>query len=67
LASPHNLPRLTPCCDGIVTAIRATDSALKTEGATRLAIFGWRSRGDSSTDGDLDVLVEIDPASRCST
>jgi predicted nucleotidyltransferase len=33
---------------------------------TKLAIFGSRVRGDARPDGDLDVLVEVEPNSRFS-
>lgn len=50
----------------IITKLRESAPALRAEGVSRLEIFGSRSRGDARTDSDLDILVEIDPATQFS-
>jgi predicted nucleotidyltransferase len=47
--------------DEIIAKLRPAIPALRTEGVTKLAIFGSRARGDARPDSDLDVLVEVDP------
>jgi predicted nucleotidyltransferase len=45
----------------IITTIRNNAAAIKSEGVTKLAIFGSRVRGDNRPDSDIDVLVEVEP------
>jgi predicted nucleotidyltransferase len=52
--------------DEIIAKLRESAPALRAEGVSRLEIFGSRSRGDAQADSDLDLLVEIDPASQFS-
>jgi hypothetical protein len=52
--------------DEIIAKLKETAPALHAEGVTGLAIFGSRARGDSRSDSDLDVLIDIDPNSRFS-
>src|ERR1700722_5270430 len=42
----------------IIARLREIAPAIKAEGATSLAIFGWRVRGDARPDSDLDILVD---------
>ncbi|WP_394892867.1 nucleotidyltransferase domain-containing protein [Mesorhizobium sp. AaZ16] len=39
---------------------------LTAEGVTHVALFGSRARGDHSERSDLDLLLDVDPASRFS-
>jgi predicted nucleotidyltransferase len=50
----------------IIAKLKETSPALRAEGVTALSIFGSRARGDERPDSDLDVLIDVDPASRFS-
>ena len=45
----------------IIARLRKIVPAIKTEGVTRLAVFGSRARGDARPDGNLDILVATVP------
>lgn len=45
----------------IIAAIRSNAEAIRTEGVTKLALFGSRARGDNRPDSDVDVLIEVEP------
>jgi hypothetical protein len=47
----------------ILTSLEKTYPALHAEGVTKLAIFGSRAREDARPDSDLDILIDVDPAS----
>ena len=53
--------------DAIVQKLKTLRPDLSAEGVTHVALFGSRARGDDySEKSDLDLLLEVDPASRFS-
>ena len=52
--------------DAIVQKLKTLRPDLSAEGVTHVALFGSRARGDYSEKSDLDLLLEVDPASRFS-
>lgn len=48
--------------EGILEQLRAIAPALRREGVRKLWMFGSRARGDAQPDSDLDILIDIDPA-----
>jgi len=45
----------------ILEVLRGEEARLRSEGVTRLALFGSRARGDDAPDSDVDILVHYDP------
>ena len=41
--------------------LRRSESALRSRGVRRAALFGSVARGDHRADSDIDIMVEIDP------
>jgi predicted nucleotidyltransferase len=41
--------------------LRRSEPDLRARGVTRAAVFGSVARGDSRSDSDIDIMVEIDP------
>ena len=52
--------------DAIIDELQRLRPALHAEGVVHLALFGSRARGDNRPDSDIDLLIDIDPASRFS-
>jgi predicted nucleotidyltransferase len=52
--------------DALVEKLMTVRSDLAVEGVTHMALFGSRARGDHSEKSDLDLLLDVDPASRFS-
>ena len=52
--------------DVLVEKLMTVRPDLAAEGVTHVALFGSRARGDHSERSDLDLLLEVDPASRFS-
>jgi uncharacterized protein len=46
----------------ILARLRENEIALRARGVKRVALFGSRARGDNRPDGDIDIMVEFDPA-----
>jgi len=44
--------------------LRRHEQALRARGLTRVMIFGSTARGDVGPGSDVDLLIEVDPASR---
>ena len=47
--------------DDALAILRQSEPALRARGVCRAALFGSVARGDNRPDGDIDVMVEIDP------
>ena len=47
---------------GNLTKLREFEPELKAAGITRLSLFGSVARGDSSSESDVDLMAEFDPA-----
>src|SRR3982074_2991148 len=41
--------------------LRRSEPDLRARDVRRAAVFGSVARGDSGSDGDIDIMVEIDP------
>jgi len=48
----------------LIETLRGYDAALRENGATGLFIFGSRARGTNTSDSDLDLFIDYDPAER---
>jgi predicted nucleotidyltransferase len=52
--------------DRVLTALRRQAPKLRGLGIARLSLFGSVARGDIDSKSDVDLLLEIDPASHFS-
>ena len=52
--------------DEVLSILRRDESALRSEGVRRAALFGSVARGDNRPDSDIDIMIEIDPDARIS-
>ena len=48
----------------MLAALRRHEAELRARGLTRLALFGSTARGDLGPESDVDLLIEVDAASR---
>jgi predicted nucleotidyltransferase len=48
----------------ILCLLREHEDELRARGLTRLALFGSTARGDLGAQSDVDLLIEVDAASR---
>src|SRR5258708_39704391 len=48
-------------CSEALEPLRRSEPDLRARGVRRAAVFGSVARGDGRPDGDIDILVEIDP------
>ncbi len=52
--------------DEIISSLAMIKPELEANGVAHLDVFGSRARGDASDDSDLDILIEVVPASKFS-
>jgi uncharacterized protein len=48
----------------VLQALRRHENELRARGVTRLALFGSTARGEMGPGSDVDLLIEVDAASR---
>jgi predicted nucleotidyltransferase len=48
----------------VLEVLRRHEHELRARGLTRLALFGSTARGDLGPESDVDLLIEVDAASR---
>ncbi len=48
----------------VLRLLRAHADEIRRRGVTRLALFGSTVRGEAGPQSDVDLLIEVDPASR---
>jgi hypothetical protein len=48
----------------VLRVLRGRETELRARGLTRLALFGSTARGDLGPQSDVDLLIEVDAASR---
>jgi uncharacterized protein len=51
-------------CARMLRVLRRHEGELRARGLTRLAVFGSAARGDLGPKSDVDLLIEVDAASR---
>ena len=44
-----------------IDTLRRSEQALRDRGVAHAALFGSVARGDSRSDNDIDIMIEIDP------
>ncbi len=49
--------------DALAT-LRRSESALRARGVLHAALFGSVARGDNRPDSDVDIMIELDPATQ---
>ncbi len=50
----------------VLAKLRENEPELKAAGITRLSLFGSVARGDASSESDVDLMAEFDPAKQFS-
>lgn len=50
--------------DAVIRHLRAQAPRLQKRGILHMALFGSVARGEEPEDGDIDLMIEIDPAAR---
>jgi uncharacterized protein len=50
--------------DRVLGVLRRHEAELRARGVRRLALFGSTARGDLGPESDVDLLIEVDAASR---
>jgi predicted nucleotidyltransferase len=48
----------------VLNVLRAHEGSLRRQGVTHAALFGSTARDEATSQSDLDIMVEIDPAAR---
>ncbi len=65
MAGAHDY-NITMNKDLLIRRLVSLKPELNAEGVSHLALFGSRARGDHSSQSDIDLLLEVEPASRFS-
>jgi hypothetical protein len=50
--------------DAVIAVLRTHEAALRRLGVVRAALFGSAARGEATSESDLDIFVDIDPAAK---
>ncbi len=50
----------------VIQTLKSHEATLRGRGIRRAALFGSVARGDSRSNSDIDVFVELDPAAKIS-
>ena len=53
-------------CEDVLAVLKSHEPELRRRGVARAALFGSTARDEAGPDSDIDIMVEIDPASRLS-